>query len=41
MSISLLLDSRGWAGFAQQPLTMSRLLGGLLVIAGVLLINRR
>ena len=41
MIASLVLDSRGWAGFAQQPLTASRLCGGLLVIAGVLLINRR
>ena len=41
MITSLLLDTRGWAGFAQQPLTPARLCGGLLVIAGVLLINRR
>jgi len=41
MVASLVLDTRGWAGFAQQPLTISRLAGGLLVIAGVLLINRR
>lgn len=41
MIASLALDTRGWAGFAQQPLTASRLCGGLLVIAGVLLINRR
>jgi transporter family-2 protein len=41
MIASLVLDTRGWAGFAQQPLTLSRLGGGLLVIAGVLLINRR
>ena len=41
MVTSLVLDTRGWAGFAQQPLTVSRLCGGLLVIAGVLLINRR
>lgn len=41
MIASLVLDSRGWAGFAQQPLTMTRLCGGLFVIAGVLLINRR
>ena len=38
---SLVLDTRGWAGFSQQPLTLTRLCGGLLVIAGVLLINRR
>ncbi len=41
MSTSLLLDTRGWAGFSQQPLTPARLCGGLLVIAGVLLISRR
>jgi len=41
MMASLVLDARGWVGFAQQPLTPARLLGGLLVIAGVLLINRR
>lgn len=41
MLASLVLDARGWAGFAQQPLTLSRLCGGLLVMAGVLLINRR
>lgn len=38
---SLVLDARGWAGFAQQPLTPARLCGGLLVIVGVLLVNRR
>jgi transporter family-2 protein len=41
MVTSLVLDTRGWAGFAQQPLTLARLCGGLLVIVGVLLINRR
>lgn len=41
MVASVVLDTRGWVGFAQQPLTISRLCGGLLVIAGVLLINRR
>ena len=41
MIASLVLDSRGWVGFTQQPLTATRLCGGLLVIAGVLLINRR
>jgi transporter family-2 protein len=41
MVASLVIDARGWVGFAQQPLTLSRLCGGLLVIAGVLLINRR
>ena len=41
MITSLVLDARGWAGFSQQPLTPARLCGGLLVIAGVLLISRR
>ena len=41
MIASLVLDSRGWVGFTQQPLTATRLCGGLLVIAGVVLINRR
>ena len=41
MIASLILDTRGWAGFAQQPLTPGRLLGGILVIVGVLLITRR
>jgi len=41
MIASLVLDTRGWVGFTQQPLTLTRLCGGLLVIAGVLLINRR
>lgn len=41
MVASLILDTRGWAGFTQQPLTPFRLLGGILVIIGVLLINRR
>ncbi len=41
MMTSLVLDARGWVGFSQQPLTPARLGGGLLVIAGVLLISRR
>jgi len=41
MTTSLVLDARGWAGFSQQALTPARLCGGLLVIAGVLLISRR
>lgn len=41
MAASLILDARGWVGFSQQALTPARLVGGLLVIAGVLLINRR
>ena len=41
MVASVVLDTRGWVGFTQQPLTFSRLSGVVLVIAGVLLINRR
>lgn len=41
MVASLVLDTQGWAGFSQQPLTPARLVGGVLVILGVLLINRR
>jgi bacterial/archaeal transporter family-2 protein len=41
MLMSLLVDSRGWVGFAQQPLTATRVIGGLLVVAGVLLVQRR
>lgn len=41
MLTSLLLDSQGWVGFTQQPLTLARIVGGLLVVAGVLLVQRR
>ncbi len=41
MITSLALDAKGWVGFSQQPLTPMRLVGGVLVIVGVLLINRR
>lgn len=41
MVASLLLDHFGWAGYPQQSLTPMRAAGALLVIGGVLLIQRR
>lgn len=41
MVASLLLDHFGWAGYPQQSLTPARAVGALLVIGGVLLIQRR
>ena len=41
MVASLLLDHFGWVGYPQQPLTPLRAVGALLVIGGVLLIQRR
>jgi transporter family-2 protein len=41
MATSLLLDHFGWVGYPQQPLTPTRAVGALLVIGGVLLIQRR
>lgn len=41
MGTSLLLDQYGWVGYPPQPVTAARLLGALLVVAGVLLIQRR
>ena len=41
MVASLLLDHFGWVGYPQQPLTPARAVGALLVIGGVLLIQRR
>ncbi len=41
MATSLLLDHFGWVGYPQQPLTVTRAVGALLVIGGVLLIQRR
>lgn len=41
MVASLLLDHFGWVGYPQQPLTPIRAIGALLVIGGVLLIQRR
>jgi transporter family-2 protein len=38
---SLILDHYGWVGFPQQPITSTRVVGALLVIGGVLLIQRR
>ena len=41
MVASLLLDHFGWVGYPQQSLTPLRAVGALLVIGGVLLIQRR
>lgn len=41
MVSSVILDHYGWVGYAQQPVTTGRLVGVLLVIGGVLLIQRR
>jgi bacterial/archaeal transporter family-2 protein len=41
MMASLILDHYGWVGFPQQSITPTRLVGALLVIGGVLLIQRR
>ena len=40
MLSSLVLDHFGWVGFAQQPLTLARFAGAILVVAGVALIRR-
>lgn len=37
---SLLIDHYGWVGFASQAITWQRLLGAVLLIAGVILIKR-
>jgi transporter family-2 protein len=39
--ISLLLDTFGWLGVAKAPLTPTRLLGAGLLLAGVLLLQRK
>lgn len=41
MVASVLLDHYGWVGYAPQPVTPARFVGMLLVISGVLLIQRR
>jgi bacterial/archaeal transporter family-2 protein len=40
MLTSIVLDHFGWVGFAQQPLSPTRLLGAALVVGGVVLIQR-
>jgi len=40
MAMSLALDHFGWLGFAQQALTPGRLAGAVLLVGGVLLIER-
>jgi bacterial/archaeal transporter family-2 protein len=41
LASSIALDHFGWMNLVQQPATLSRLIGALLVFAGVLLITRR
>jgi len=41
MVASVILDHYGWVGYAQQPVTVGRFVGVLLVIGGVLLIQKR
>lgn len=40
MVASVILDHYGWVGFAPHPITFPRLLGILLVIAGVVLVRK-
>jgi transporter family-2 protein len=40
MLASLVLDHYGWVGFTSQPVTIARLAGAVLVVAGVALIRR-
>jgi len=37
---SLVVDNYGWLGFPQQPLTLTRLVGAVLLLAGVVLTVR-
>jgi len=41
MVSSVILDHYGWVGYAPQPVTVGRFVGVVLVIGGVLLIQRR
>ena len=38
--VSLLVDRFGWLGLPQHPLTLSRLVGAALLLAGVVLLRR-
>ena len=40
MAVSLILDHFGWLGVAAQPITPWRILGAVLLFAGVILIRR-
>jgi transporter family-2 protein len=40
MAGSLLLDHYGWIGFPERPITVARLVGAALVVAGVVLLAR-
>ena len=37
--VSMLLDHQGWLGLAVREITPARIAGGVLVVAGVLLVN--
>jgi transporter family-2 protein len=41
LAAALLLDQFGLVGYARHPLTLARLLGAVLLLAGVVLIQRR
>ena len=41
MTMALAIDQYGLVGFQQQSMTLSRLIGALLVVGGVLLLGRR
>lgn len=41
MSMSLLLDHFGWVGFRHAPITLNKLLGLVLIVAGLIMIFRR
>ena len=41
MAAALVLDSFGWLGVPRAPLNGWRILGGILVVAGVLLIQQK
>ena len=41
MAAALVLDSFGWLGVPRAPLNLWRILGGVLVVAGVLLIQQK
>lgn len=40
ITASLVLDHFGWIGFTRQPINMYRVLGAVLLFAGVLLVSR-
>ncbi|MFN7231890.1 MAG: DMT family transporter [Brevundimonas sp.] len=40
LALSLVLDHFGWLGVPRQPLSLTRIAGVALVLAGVLLVRR-